>query len=72
MQLLGEHGATPVKCVLPSRIPVDEASFQTFELGPVKMWMNAKLSLGSVKGEIALILLDLLSANAQLDTSLMK
>lgn len=37
-----------------------------------QMWMNAKPSLGSVKGEIALILLDLLSANAQLDTSLMK
>jgi len=36
------------------------------------MWMNAKPSLGSVRGEIALILLDLLSANAQLDTSLMK
>lgn len=36
------------------------------------MWMNARPSLGSVKEEIASILLDLLSANALLDTNLMK
>lgn len=34
--------------------------------------MNARPSLGSVKEEIALILLGLLSANALLDTNLMK
>lgn len=37
-----------------------------------QMWMNARPSLGSVKEEIALILLGLLSANAPLDTNLMK
>lgn len=37
-----------------------------------QMWMNARPSLGSVKEEIALILLGLLSANALLDTNLMK
>lgn len=36
------------------------------------MWTNARLSLGCVKEEIALILLGLLSANALLDTNLMK
>jgi len=36
------------------------------------MWMNARPSLGSVREEIALILLGLLSANALLDTNLMK
>lgn len=36
------------------------------------MWTNARPSLGSVKEEIALILLGLLSANALLDTNLMK
>jgi hypothetical protein len=36
------------------------------------MWMNARLSPGSVKEEIALILLGLLSASALLDTNLMK
>lgn len=36
------------------------------------MWMNVRLSRGCVKEEIALIPLDLLSANALLDTNLMK
>lgn len=36
------------------------------------MWMNVRLSQGCVKEEIALIRLDLLSANALLDTNLMK
>lgn len=67
-----EPGATPVRCVLPSLTPAAGASFQTSARELVKMWMNARPSLGSVKEEIALILLGLLSANAPLDTNLMK
>lgn len=66
-----EHGATLVRCARPSHILADEALFQTFEQERVKMWTNAKPSLGCVKEEIVLIQLDLLSANAQLDTDLM-
>lgn len=65
-------GATPVRCALPSPTRVAEASFQISAQELVKMWMNARPSLGSVKEEIALILLGLLSANALLDTNLMK
>lgn len=36
------------------------------------MWTSARLSPGCVKEEIALTLLDLLSANALLDTNFMK
>lgn len=36
------------------------------------MWTNARPSPGSVREEIALILLGLLSVNALLDTNLMK
>lgn len=68
----GEPGATPARCVLPSPTPAAVASFPTFARALVKMWMNARPSLGSVKEEIALILLGLLSANALLDTNLMK
>lgn len=67
-----EPGATPVRCALPSPTRVAVASFQIFAQELVKMWMNARPSLGSVKEEIALILLGLLSANALLDTNLMK
>lgn len=67
-----EPGATHVRCALPSPTPVAEASFQISARELVKMWMNARPSLGSVKEEIALILLGLLSANALLDTNLMK
>lgn len=70
--LSAEPGATPVRCAPPSPTPVVEASFQISVPEPVKMWMNARPSLGSVKEEIALILLGLLSANALLDTNLMK
>lgn len=69
---LAEPGATPVRCALPSLTPVAVASYQTSAQEHVKMWMNARPSLGSVKEEIALILLGLLSANALLDTNLMK
>lgn len=67
-----EPGATRARCAPPSPTPVAEASFQISVREPVKMWMNARPSLGSVKEEIALILLGLLSANALLDTNLMK
>lgn len=67
-----EPGATPVRCAPPSPTPAAEASFQISAREPVKMWMNARPSLGSVKEEIALILLGLLSANVLLDTNLMK
>lgn len=67
-----EPGATLVRCALPSPTRVAVASFQIFAQELVKMWMNARPSLGSVKEEIALILLGLLSANALLDTNLMK
>lgn len=67
-----EPGATPARCAPPSPTPVAEASFQISVQEPVKMWMNARPSPGSVKEEIALILLGLLSANALLDTNLMK
>lgn len=69
---LAEPGATPVRCAPPSLTPAAEASFQTSARELVKMWTNARPSLGSVKEEIALILLGLLSANALLDTNLMK
>lgn len=65
-------GATLVRCVLPSPTPAAEASSPTSAPEPVKMWMNARPFLGSVREEIALILLGLLSANALLDTNLMK
>lgn len=67
-----EPGATPVRCALPSPTLADEASSPTSALELVKMWMNARPSLGCVKEETALILLGLLSANALLDTNLMK
>lgn len=67
-----EPGATPARCALPSPTPAAEASFPISARELVKMWMNARPSLGSVKEEIASILLDLLSANALLDTNLMK
>lgn len=67
-----EPGATPVRCALPSLILAAAASSPTSAPELVKMWMNARLSLGCVKEEIALILLGLLSANALLDTNLMK
>lgn len=67
-----ELGATPVRCALPSLTPAAVASFPTSARELVKTWMNARPSLGSVKEEIALILLGLLSANALLDTNLMK
>lgn len=67
-----EPGATPVRCVLPSLTPAVAASFPTSALELVKMWMNVRPSRGCVKEEIALIPLDLLSANALLDTNLMK
>lgn len=67
-----EPGATRVRCVLPSLTPAVAASFPTSAPELVKMWTNARLSLGCVKEEIALILLGLLSANALLDTNLMK
>lgn len=67
-----EPGATPVRCVLPSLTPAVVASSPTSAPELVKMWTNARLSLGCVKEEIALILLGLLSANALLDTNLMK
>lgn len=70
--LWAEPGDTRARCVLPSPTPVAGASFQISALELVKMWMNARPSLGSVKEEIALILLGLLNANAQLDTNLMK
>lgn len=65
-------GATPARCALPSLTPAAEASSPISAQELVKMWMNARPSLGSVKEEIALILLGLLSANALLDTNLMK
>lgn len=67
-----EPGATPVRCAQPSHTRVVVVSFQTSAQELVKMWMNARPSLDCVKEEIALILLGLLSANAQLDTNLMK
>lgn len=67
-----EPGATPVRCVLPSLTPAAVASFQISARELVKMWTNARPSPGSVREEIALILLGLLSVNALLDTNLMK
>lgn len=67
-----EPGATPVRCVLPSLTPAAVASFPTSAQELVKMWTSARLSPGCVKEEIALTLLGLLSANALLDTNLMK